>query len=230
MGSVQRGAMVCRNDNGTLERVDGTGTYIGSATLESGKVVTKRFRSANRDEESVKDKWLKWQGRNVEDTEEEDMAETRNDNNKSACPFSGGECGARCPIYSTAHRACSLMLGGIGMYNVSTNLGLLSSSDAIELVAMAIGELKSNAQSQVPEPVEAAAKTAAEGVEAYLEGKSFLAFVNLHSKTVHAPYKKFCDDNGYPAESESTFSKVILKRYPELKSQPAQGGRTFVAA
>lgn len=229
MGSIQRGGIIRKNDNGTLERVDGTNTYIGSATLPSGKVVTKRFRCQGFDEDEVERRWLKWQGKNDEETQEEDMVSEANDK-KSKCPFSGDECTSRCPMYSPSNRACTIMLGGIGLYNIGCNLMNLDPNDSLELIAMAVGDLRRDGAEPMPSTVEAKALTVEDGVKAYLEDKSFLAFVNLHSKTVYAPYKKFCEDNGFPAETESGFSQVVLKSFPELKSEKAHGGRTFVAA
>ena len=228
MGSVQRGGIIRSNDNGTLERIDGTNTYVGSATLESGKVLTKRFRCQGFDEDDVARRWLKWQGKNVE-TKEETMAKEI-ESKKSACPFSGQECGGSCPMYSAVHQSCSVMLGGIGLYNIAQNIQSLDASESIELVAMAVGELGGKRVEPAQEPVETPVLTVDDGVSAYLDGKSFLAFVNLHSKTVYAPYKRFCEEKGFPSESESGFSKALLRSFPELKAQPAHGGKTFVAA
>ena len=231
MGSTQRGAIVSRNDNGTLERVDGTNTYIGSATLESGKVVTKRFRRTGNDEAEVERKWLKWQGRNIE-AKEEPMAEAYEvkANGKAAeCPFSGRECGPKCPMYSQGNRACSLMLGGIGLFNISVNLSRLDPNESLELIAMALGDLGGQRAEAADEPLPTAAATVEDGVKAYLEDKSFLTFVNLHSKTAYSPYRKFCEENGFPAETESGFSSAVRERYPELRSERAHGGCRFVA-
>lgn len=230
MGSIQRGGMVSRNDNGTLERVDGTNTYIGSATLESGKVVTKRFRGPWQNEDKIIDQWLKWQGKNVDEIQEEDMAQENTNCKTSKCPFSGDECTPRCPMYSPNNRACTIMLGGIGLYNIGCNLMNLDPNDSLELIAMAVGDLRKADSEPVTPTVETKALTVDDGVKAYLEDKTFLSFVNLHSKTVYSPYKKFCEANGFPAESESGFSQVVLKSYPELKSEKTHGGRTFVAA
>lgn len=66
MGSIQRGGIIRKNGNGTLERVDSTNTYIGSATLENGRIVTKRFRCIGFKEDEVAERWLKWQWRETE--------------------------------------------------------------------------------------------------------------------------------------------------------------------
>lgn len=230
MGSIQRGGMVARNDNGTLERVDGSNTYIGSATLENGKVITKRFRGNVPEESKIIERWEKWQGRKGDDAQEEVAMDNEIKSKKSVCPFSGNECGPSCPIWSPANAKCAVMLGGIGLYSIASNLASLDASESIELVAMAIGELRADKPSAKPEPTPTRALTVEDGVKAYLEDKSFLAFVNLHSKTVYSPYKKFCEEAGFPLETESNFSQAILKRYPELKGEKAHGGRTFVAA
>ena len=227
MGSIQRGGMVAKNDNGTLERIDGTNTYIGSATLPNGKVITQRFRGNVPDEKNLVERWLKWQGKKLDKEEEEPMA---NNTKKQTCPFSNNECGPSCPMFSPTNRACTIMLGGIGLYNIASNMMKIDPNESIELVAMAIGELKPEKAIVKPEPVATNALTVEDGIEAYLEDKSFLAFVNLHSKTVYSPYKRFCEDKGFPADTEANFSQVILKKYPELKGEKAHGGRTFVAA
>lgn len=232
MGSIQRGGMVCKNDNGTLERVDGTSTYIGSATLPSGKVITKRFRCANHDEEELKSRWLKWQGRNSlkpngDDGKEKQAEEEKPMEKTIACPFSGKECGIECPLFSEGNMTCSLKLGGIGLYNMCCNFGKLGIGEELELIALAIAESK-QAHAK-PEPEEST-KTAEQGVDAYLKDKTFLAFVNLHSKTVYSPYRKFCEAEGFPAASEAEFANVVGQMFPELKRQKAHGGCTFVAA
>ena len=215
MGSVQRGAIIRQNECGTLERVDGSSTYIGTTTLESGKVLTKKFRSHSRDDDEVAERWLRWQGRKEEISEEKEE------------PI---KCGALCPIYSTVHGECSLKMAGIGLLNISTNLMRLDMTEPLELMAMAIAESGKREESPAVEHVEAKALTVADGIEAYFDGKRFLDFVNLHSKTAYSPYRKFCDENGYPAEKESAFTKEVKRRFPELKGQPSRGGFVFVAA
>lgn len=227
MGSIQRGGIVRKNDNGTLERVDGTNTYIGSATLSDGKVITKRFRCTGFDEDEVAERWLKWQGKNAEkmreafDEKEADMAEkTVAKKNALTCPFSGGECGYKCPIWNDGR--CALAMLGIGMYNIACNLMKLKTDDELELIAMAIAEL--GGKEPVEEPSEA------DGLEAFLEGKSFIDFVNLHSKGVHAQYKKVCDGLSLPAMGEKELTAEIEKRFPELVVHRQVGGSVFKAA
>ena len=231
MGSVQRGAIIRQNECGTLERVDGSSTYIGTTTLESGKVLTKKFRSHSRDDDEVAERWLRWQGRKEEIIEEKEEPIMASESIKiCTCPFSGKECGALCPIYSTVHGECSLKMAGIGLLNISTNLMRLDMTEPLELMAMAIAESGKREESPAVEHVEAKALTVADGIEAYFDGKRFLDFVNLHSKTAYSPYRKFCDENGYPAEKESAFTKEVKRRFPELKGQPSRGGFVFVAA
>lgn len=241
---VQRGGIIRKNDNGTLERIDGTHTYIGSATLENGRVITKRFRCKGFDEEDVARRWETWQCRKDnagdEDEEnyykEEDMANEKTIN----CPFNGNECTATCPLFSIENQACSVKLGGIGLYNMSTNLMKLDASEPIEMVAMAVGELGS-AMKSVGNPVAATAKespvkqepkkpTEADGVNAFLDGKTFLNFVNLHGKAVNGQYVKFCHDNGYPVMKESELISRVAASYPELKRVKKMGGSVFEAA
>lgn len=229
MKPVQRGAIIRQNDCGTLERVDGSSTYVGTATLENGKVLTKKFRSSSRDDDEVAGRWLRWQGKNVEREEEEPMA-TKETPKTCNCPFSERECGALCPLYSTVHGECSLKLAGIGLLNISANLAKLDMTEPIELLAMAVAESGKGAVAPAVESMEAKALTVDDGIEAYFEGKRFLDFVNLHSKTAYSPYRKFCEKKGYPAEKESAFTKEVKKRFPELKGQPNGGGFVFVAA
>lgn len=236
MGKIQRGAIIKSNDNGTLERIDGTGTYIGSATLPSGQVLTKTFRSSSRDEKDVVKRWLKWQGKKDDNEEEATMARTNTTTvektpmKTTACPFSGLECAPSCPIFSKAHGLCSITLGSVGLYNISCNLMKLDNSDSIELVAMAVGELASETTPEIEEPrVEAVALTADDGVEEYLARTSFLSFVNLHSKTVYSPYKQFCEEQGYPVDTEARFSEAVENHFDELSSIRKAGGRIFVA-
>lgn len=238
MGSIQRGGMIRRNDNGTLERVDGTNTYIGSATLENGKVITKRFRCVGFKEDEVADRWLKWQSKAAEKmAEKREEQETKKVNEKaekeekimaekkSNCPISDNVCGPTCPMWSEAHGRCALYLGGIGMYNTAVNLPKLKVDQELELIAMAIADsVKTDGGKPVGEKTEEA------GVIAYLDGKRFLEFVNLHSKAVHGEYKRFCQDNGYPIVKESELTKAIEKRYKELKAEKQMGGTRFMAA
>lgn len=245
---VQRGSIIRTNDFGTLERVGRTNTYIGSTTLPDGKVITKRFRCTGFDEEEVARRWRKWQGREseknqdieeiIEEEEEADMA----DNNttiastvKNPCPFSGVQCSAACPLYSVENGRCAILLGGVGLYNMAANLMRLDMTEPLELLALAVSEI-SGTQKTVDQPAVESKSTAkhvptvAEGIDAYLADKTFISFVNLHSKTVYQPYKKFCEQGGFPVESESNFTKVIKERYPELKPKGQAGGCVFMAA
>lgn len=223
MGSIQRGALIKKNDNGTLERIDGTGTYIGSATLANGKVVTKTFRSSSRDNDEVEKRWLKWQGKEIENNTEEDMAEIKTVNtNKTTCPFSGNECSAKCPIWSTANGRCAIQLGGIGLYNIACNLMNLGVGEELELIAMAIAEQKPS------EPAEVA--TEADGVELFLKDKKFLDFVNLSSKRIYSDYRKEIGGKEYPLVKESELVVEIIARFPELKKRGVHGGSILVAA
>ena len=229
MGSVQRGGIIRKNDNGTLERIGKTNTYVGSATLDSGKVITQRFRCKGFKEDEVAERWEKWQCRELsKETNMEKKATTKTTTTKETamdkknCPFSGTEC-CKCAIYSTGLGACSILLGGVGLYGLSQ--GRLEVGEQLELIALAIAETKK------PEPtVEAKALTAADGVEAYLADKKFLDFVNLHSKAVYSPYRKFCEEKGYPTVSESELTKAVKGRYKELKAETQMGGTRFIAA
>jgi len=230
MAYVQRGAIVRQNSCGTLERVDGSSTYIGTTTLESGKVLTKKFRSSARDDDEVAERWLRWQGKNEITVIKEEEPVMEKSIKVCTCPFSGKECGAVCPIYSTVHGECSLKLGGIGLLNISSNLMKLDVTEPLELLALAVAEGAGSGSSPAAEHVEANATTVEDGLEAYFGGKRFLDFVNLHSKTAYAPYRKFCDENGYPAEKEAEFTKEVKRRFPQLKGRPDRGGCVFVAA
>lgn len=234
MGSIQRGGMIRRNDNGTLERVDGTNTYIGSATLENGKVITKRFRCVGFKEDEVADRWLKWQSKAAEKMaekrEEQEARKNEDKENPMAekkvnCPISDNVCGPTCPMWSEVHGRCALYLGGIGMYNVASNLMKLKVDQELELIAMAIAD-----SARTDDSKHVGGKTDETGVIAYLDGKRFLEFVNLHSKSVHAEYRKFCKANGYPEVSESELTSAIKRRYKELKAETSMGGTRFIAA
>lgn len=229
MGSIQRGGMVAKNENGTLERVDGTNTYIGSATLENGKVITKRFRGNVPNEPKIVERWLKWQGRK---TEEEDMAEiikVDNDSKTPKCPFSGCECNYKCPLWSEAQSACTLKLGGIALNYMAANLMKMKVDDELELIALAIGELGKN-RPEKPKAEPAKAQTANDGIELFLKDKKFLDLVNLSSKRVHSDYKKALAGKGYPLVRESELMAAIVKHFPELKKKTVHGGSVLVAA
>lgn len=236
---VQRGAIVRKNDNGTLEWVDNSRTYIGTATLPNGKVITKRFRRNGFDEDEVAERWLKWQCKNVDEDEvieeeEADMAEKNTGNNKAKkCPFNGGcDCTPSCALFSDANFVCSLKLGALGMFNVTGNYLKMDPNESLELIAMAIGELKpaSKPAEKEPEPTVAHVPTEADGIAAYLEGKTFLSFVNMHSNPVYAKYKKFCQDGGFPCASKKDIVKAIDDRFPELNAIGKKGGAVFEAA
>ena len=239
MGSIQRGAIISQNNNGTLERVDGTSTYIGSATLSNGKVITKRFRSHSRDDAEVTERWLAWQSKQESYEEEEaDMADKNitaiNTSSKAKkCPFGGCDCHPSCALYSDANLACSLKLGMIGLYSINCNYMNLNANESLELIALAIGELKPSPAAVAPK-VEIAPKphvpSIEEGLEAFLDGKTFLTFVNLHGKAVSGMYSKFCKENGYPKMGEKDLLDEVEKRYPELKRRGVRGGSVFEAA
>lgn len=244
MGSNQRGGIIRKNDNGTLERIDGTNTYIGSATLENGRVITKRFRCKGFDEDDVARRWEKWQCRkDVPDDEgaedyykEEDMA---NEKKNPTCPLSGNDCTATCPMFSIENMACSIMLGGIALYNMSVNIMKLDASESVEMVAMAVGELGSamksgsvGATGAAVTSIKAEPKlpTEADGVDAFFEGKTFLNFVNLHGKAVNGQYARFCKEAGFPAVKEGVLLEKVVERFPELKRVGVRGGSVFEAA
>ena len=238
MGSIQRGGIIRKNDNGTLERVDGTNTYIGSATLENGKIITKRFRCVGFKEDEVAERWLKWQSKAVEKmTEKREEQEAKKAEEKAEkeekimvekkqnCPFSDNECGPTCPMWSDGNQKCAIFLGCIGMYNVACNLMKLKVDQELELIAMAIAD---SVKVDGNKPTEN--KTEEAGIIAFLDGKRFLEFVNLHSKAVHGEYKRYCQENGYPVVKESELTKAIENRYKELKAETQMGGTRFMAA
>ena len=221
----KRGNLVAENDGGTLEHVGGR-SYVGSATID-GKVVTKRFRRGDEDEADVAERWERWQGRKASQEEEpmDKQAEKRAGKPRGACPLSGSECAPSCPMWSAANGACAIMLGGVALFNLSANIGRLDMSEPLELLAMAVAESGGReAKADAPE-----APTEEQGVEAYLDGKTFIAFVNLHSKTAYSPYRKFCEDNGYPFQREAEFTQTVLARFGELHAEKAHGGVRFAA-
>lgn len=239
MGSIKRGATIKKNDNGTLERVDGSRTYIGSATLPSGEVITKRFRRNGHDEDEIVERWLKWQGKNsdeeVGETEEEEAEMA--DKKKSCCPFNGNECTYTCPMFSEHNGACTIRLAGTGLYYIANNLMKLDANESIELVAMAVGELKREPVKEAPVETATAEETHVEagpteedGIEKFLDGKTFLNFVNLHGKAVYGQYTKLCNESGMPKTGEKHLLEEVEKRYPELKRRGVRGGSVFEAA
>ena len=240
MGSIQKGCVIAKNEFGTLERVDGSRTCIGSTTLPDGKVITKRFRGNITEQDKVIARWEKWQSRsNDEDAEPEEdifMEEPEKDQVKvektekpvykvCKCPFSGEECGPACPMYSPTQLACSIFLGGIGLYNLSVNIARLNANESLELIAMAVSDLKgTDIPQKVPAPTEK------DLVDRFLEGKSFMAFVNLNSKKVHADFKKFCAERGFEEcpVREKDLSERIFAEYKELERKPVHGGVLFM--
>ena len=252
---VQRGGIVRRNDYGTLERISGSRTYIGSATLSNGKVITKRFRGCVPDEPKIIESWEKWQCRKTENEEDiyEEEAEMANDktagtviaiaNKKHPCPFNDGECTPACPMYSEANLTCSLKLGMLGLWNIGNNLMNLKVDEEVEMVAMAVAELGSTVSKaaaalpvtapeavQEPEPEPAKELTVADSFDAFFEGKNFISFVNLHSNVVFPKYKKFCTELGLPVGTKKEMVDEIGKRYPEIKVVGKTGGCVFEAA
>lgn len=228
MGSIQRGGMVAKNDNGTLERVDGTNTYIGSATLENGKVITKRFRGNVPDEQKIVERWLKWQGRKTEDEEMAEIIKVDDGSKTPKCPFSGCECNAKCPLWSAAQSVCSLKLGGIGLSYIAANLMELKVDEELELIALAIDE--SGKKHDKPKAEPAKEPSGSDGVEFFLADKKFLDFVNLTSKRVFSDYKKSLANTDYPLVKESELTTAIAEKFPELKKKTVHGGSVLVAA
>ena len=229
MGSVQRGGVIARNDNGTLERIDKTNTYIGSATLDSGRVITKRFRCTGFDEDDVIERWEKWQGKK-NDSQLEYVGETEAtmQNDKVKCPISANACTAACPLYSSGNNACALLLCGIALYNMSCNMERLNMTEPLELIAMAVGDMKNAPENQKDEasPMD----TRNDGVASYLGDKTFLSFVNLYSKGVYNDYKRFCENEGFAIVSEAELSSAIIGKFPELVKKGVRGGSVFQAA
>lgn len=244
MGSIQKGYVIAKNEFGTLERVDHSNTCIGSTTLPDGKVITKRFRGTITDQDKTIASWEKWQGREneVEDTrakgKKPDIPEKTefvqpvkkaNQNKTAICPFTKEACGPMCPIYSTANLACSILLGGIGLYNLSVNMPKYEPDDSLELIAMAINDLRKPDISG-KEPYVDLGHPTRDVTEEFFDGKSFMAFVNLTSKKAHADFKAFCkkkDVETVPLK-ESELSAEILRRYKELERKPIQGGVMFL--
>ena len=242
---ARRGAITRSNDNGTLERVDGTNTYIGTATLPSGKVLTKRFRGSWDDEDEIARRWEKWQCRHNDDEDggeyyfeegDDNMEETKRTG--SECPISGYECKPNCPMFSVANGACSIMLGGTALYNISANVMELKADEPIELVAMAVQEV-AKAMADMPravaQPVEAPVlikhePTPDDSIAEFLKDRNFMDFVNLHSKRVNADMKRFCEERGLPRPSEKELVAAIDGKFPELKAQGVSGGTVFKAA
>ena len=227
--SNRRGSIVAENANGMLEHVGGR-SYVGSATV-GGKVVTKRFRRGDEDEPKVVERWERWQRRRNDDEEVEEMAEEKATARKAvSCPISGWECGAACPMWSAANGACAIMLGGVALYNMSVNMERLDMSEPLELLAMAVAD--SGARTAPAEAEEPPAKqpTEEQGLDAYLDGKTFVRFANLSSKKVRGEYAAFCKDGGFPAYGERDMMQAIASRYPELKVKGVRGGSVFEAA
>lgn len=242
MGSIKRGATISENANGTLERVDGTSTYIGSITMPDGKVFTKRFRSSSRDNDEVTKRWLKWQEKNLEDltnvfgeTEEPEMdiskdVEIEKTVTGPICPLMSrnGREGfascqmANCAFWSEPHMDCSQNLGGIGLYNMAMNLMRLKVDDQLDLIAMAVADLKgSMAVNNAVVPV---VSTRSDGLEEFFADKNFMDFVNLHSKTVYSEYRNLCEKMDYKPVKEKDLVAEIGKRFSEIKCQGVSGG------
>lgn len=239
-GKVQRGCIIAKNEFGTLERVDGTNTCVGTTTLTDGKVLTKRFRGSIADQKNLIARWEKWQGRKAEDEEpmdERDISMTVKETEKkivkgvekapATCPFSNVEraCNALCPIFSTANNHCAIHLGGIGLYNIAANYLKMDPNESLELIALAISELngeKSKAASSTSKKVKDN-----NGVEDWLKTKNFLSFVNLTTKKVYGEYKTFCKEKGYEPIREADLTALIFGRFDELEKEGYPGGAIF---
>lgn len=233
MGSIQKGCVIAKNEFGTLERVDGSNTCVGSTTLPDGKVITKRFRGKITDQEKTIKSWEAWQGRESKD-EVEDPEETapKTDIRKPAktpkktaiCPFSGEECGSTCPLYSPTSMACSIFLGGLGLYNIASNMMKVDPNDSLELIAMAVAEL-----GKADIPKKTTKDKSPDLVDGFFKGKSFMAFVNLTSKRVYSDFKKFCSEHGEECPlKETELSDRIFEHYQELERKPVHGGVIYM--
>lgn len=241
MGSVQKGAMIAKNEFGTLERVDGTRTYIGSTTMQNGKVVTKRFRCDHGNEQKLIARWEKWQCRNEEDDYDEEELETmadekKNDKKGKLCPFTKDICTESCAMYSAANFQCAIQLGGLGLWNMACNIMSLGNRDELELVALAIGDISKKLPEQWPvaqqtQTVSASIAKESSPIDEFLKEKDWLSFVNLTSKKVHADFKAMCA-NKYPEVTpmkERDLVDLILERYPKLDVEKISNGRIFRA-
>lgn len=233
MGSIQKGCVIAKNEFGTLERVDGSNTCIGSTTLPDGKVITKRFRGKITDQEETIKSWEAWQGRKSEeeDPDPEEIAPktdirkpSKTPKKTAICPFSKEECGSTCPMYSPTQMACAIFLGGLGLYNIASNMMKVDPNDSLELIAMAVTEL---GKTDIPTKKEAPKRY--DLVDEFFKGKSFMAFVNLTSKKVHSDFKKFCSEYGEECPlKETELSDRIFKHYQELERKPVHGGVVYL--
>ena len=161
-----------------MERVDGSNTCIGSTTLPDGKVITKRFRGKITDQEETIKSWEAWQGRKSEE-EDPDPEETapktdirkpsKTPKKTAICPFSQEECGSTCPMYSPTMMACSIFLGGLGLYNIASNMMKVDPNDSLELIAMAVTEL-----GKADIPAKKVAVKEKDLVDDFFKGKSVL--------------------------------------------------------
>lgn len=242
MGSIKRGSTVASNDNGTLEHVDGSSTYIGTATMPDGKVITKRFRDSSRDIDAVTLRWQAWQKKawDKEDAMErekirveEDISEKEADvvSTKLACPLLGGKpcLDVKCAFMHPVNERCAIALLGTSVWYMAENFARLDNTDALELIAISVDGLKAAQPMLKNEPrLQSRARA---GVDGFFEGKSFLHFVNVHSKSVHQQYKAYCKAHGYDLQdilSETEIAHEILSRYGELDAELMRGGRIFV--
>ena len=120
--------------------------------------------------------------------------------------------------------ACSIFLGGIGLYNLSSNIFKIDPNDSLELLAMAVTEL-----GKADIPKKTTKDKSPDLVDDFFKGKSFMAFVNLTSKRVHSDFKKFCSEHGEECQlKETELSDRIFKHYQELERKPVHGGVVYM--
>lgn len=245
MGSIQKGALIAKNDNGTLQHVDNSSTFIGTATLPNGKVVEKRFRDATKNGAAVKKKWEEWQkktwGKEEEMEREQALPEktdiSENEPDKVskllACPLLGGQpcLEHKCMFMHPMNERCSIPLLGSSLWYIAQNFARLDNAEMLELIAVSVDGLKSTVPAVEIKSEKAPVNLVKAGLEAFFEGKNFIHFVNMHSKNVHGQYKAFCKEHGYEAYGllgESELAEEIQRRYLELYSETTKGGRIFL--
>lgn len=197
-----------KNDNGELERIDHSSTYVGTATLQDGTVVEKTFRTKSSDD-AVK-RWLEWQGKAMElkpkpEPKQEQLQYDEPVKSPNAEPEPKSKQGIT-ELFAYLSR-------------IANALEIIAlNTETIELKADI--NLVTTESEQYSEEIELR-----DSVELFLEGKSIFDFINKTTSQVAKEYFEFCKDGGFEARSQRGFTKKVLSIFGDELALSKPGNR-----
>ena len=232
----KRGAVVFENEHGTLETkkvTNGQGSFVGSCIIGNRETT----RTMVGDKYAVRDRWISWQEMSIQDYKKEmerkEMEKKeieKKDAVEDVAAMSKG--GAALLEYTAAILKQLEALNG-NMEQIA--ISLMEVAEAIPRVDRLVGNVETQEQMEIeiesepiPEP------TVEDGIEAFLDGKTWLYFVNMPTKKVfETMYTKFVKNSevDYPMAQQRGLTNAILEKFGNLEitsSGHGTSGRIFV--